>query len=96
VRFIIFRHCFVYREELQMERLELLLEAEEGMNRSLPVNFKNVWLGKSSSLFTILIFYHVLRRFRRARPFNSSRLWPGFLFAAGWSCFSCDPGRTFK
>jgi hypothetical protein len=32
--------CFVYREELQMERLELLLEAEEGMNRSLPVNFK--------------------------------------------------------
>jgi hypothetical protein len=82
-----------------MERLLLLLEAAEGMNRSLPVNYKkkkknSVWLEKSSSLFTTL--YHVLRRFRRARPFNSSRLWPGFLFAAGWSCFSCDPGRTFK
>jgi hypothetical protein len=32
--------CFVYREELQMERLELLLEVEEGTNRSLPVNYK--------------------------------------------------------
>ena len=39
---------------------------------------------------------HVLRRFRWARPFNSGCLWPGFLFAAGWGCFSCNPGRSFQ